>query len=199
MKTRTLQSAQKEEFEERILNYVDILYSTALRLTRNPQDAQDLVQETSLRAFRYRHRFQDGTNFKAWLFTILRNTFINEYRRRRRIPDLVDLEDVKDFLSSGDTPEERALHGTLPDSVHQAFLTLPEDYRFVVILADLEGLTYREIAGILGVPMGTVMSRLYRGRKMLEQVLFDYGRSRGYLKDVRPERIRNQDLLAECA
>ncbi len=161
------------------------LYAAALRMTRNPSDAEDLVQETYLRAYRGFEGFREGTNLKAWLYRILTNTFINQYRAKRRRPEQVDLDDVEDFfiykrlggLEAADaerTPETEVLE-SIPDSdVKAALESIPEQFRMAVILADIEGFSYKEIAEILDVPIGTVMSRIHRGRRQLQQRLWEY-------------------------
>jgi RNA polymerase sigma-70 factor, ECF subfamily len=182
----------RRRFEVEALPYLDRLYSGALRLTRNPSDAEDLVQETLLRAFRAFHQFRRGTNIRAWLFRILTNTFINEYRKRRREPKTVPMEQhVEDWYlysrlaDEGLEPSaEASVLESLPDEeVQRALSSLPEPFRIAVLLADVEGFSYREIAEITGVPVGTVMSRLHRGRKTLEKELWDVMRRRGLVRD----------------
>jgi len=161
------------------------LYAAALRMTRNPSDAEDLVQETYLRAYRGFGGFKEGTNLKAWLYRILTNTFINTYRAKKRRPDQVDLDDVEDFyifrrlggLEAAEaerTAETEALAALPDDEVKQALESIPEQFRMAVILADIEGFSYKEIAEILDVPIGTVMSRIHRGRRQLQKLLWDY-------------------------
>ncbi len=182
----------RRRFEAEALPYFDRLYAGALRLTRNPSDAEDLVQETLLRAFRAFHQFRSGTNIRAWLFRILTNTFINEYRKRRRQPQTVPMEQhVEDWYlysrlaDEGLEPSaEASVLESLPDEdVQRALSSLPEPFRIAVLLADVEGFSYREIAEITGVPTGTVMSRLHRGRKTLEKELWDVMRRRGLVRD----------------
>lgn len=170
------------------LPYADALFGTALRLTRNRQDAEDLLQETYLRAFSHYDSFREGTNLKAWLYRILRNGFINGYRHRKAGPREVDLEKreasfeaaLEEVTPSAPTPEDEIVARTLDGDVARALAALPEDFRIVVELADLQDFTYREVAEILEIPLGTVMSRLYRGRRLLEEALLSYGRRRGY-------------------
>ena len=171
------------------LPYADALYGTAVRLTRNRHDAEDLLQETYLRAFARYDTFQEGTNLKAWLFRILKNVFISGYRQRRAGPVEVDLagteggvEAAADEAAEGrePSPEERLLAGSLDGEVARALASLPEEFRLAVDLADLQDFSYREVADILEIPLGTVMSRLYRGRRLLEDALRAYGRRRGY-------------------
>ena len=184
------------------LPYIDSLYNSALRLTRHSQDAEDLLQETYLKAYKYYHRFQEGTNLRAWLFKIMKNTFINNYRRKKLRPAQSDFAEIEDaFESSIDeglrfrfkNPEEEFLEGMLDEGVQKALDELPEDYRMVVLFADLEGFAYKEIASILDIPVGTVMSRLYRGRKRLENVLLAYARDHGYMRGMgEPSKMRSR-------
>ncbi len=181
--------SMREAFEALALEHFDALYNTALRLTRNPSEAQDLLQETYFKAYRFFHRFEPGTNVKAWLFTILRNTYINTYRktvRRQR----VDFDQVAHLYAAPETSPEWADRGSVEemlrhvvqDDVKRALDELPEDYRTVVLLADLEDCSYKEIAVIVGCPVGTVMSRLFRGRRLLRKSLADFARKAGYIK-----------------
>ncbi len=170
------------------LPYADALFGTALRLTRNRQDAEDLLQETYLRAFSHYDSFQEGTNLKAWLFRILRNGFINGYRQKKAGPREVDLERgdtsfeeaLEEVTPAAPTPEDEIVAKTLDGDVSRALGALPEDFRIVVELVDLQDFSYREVSEILEIPLGTVMSRLYRGRRLLEETLLSYGRRRGY-------------------
>lgn len=170
--------------EAEALAQIDALYRTALRLTRNPADAEDLVQEAYLRAFRALDRFQAGTNLRAWLFKILTNAFINEYRRRSRQPRSTSLDDTEEYyvfnhlIDSGIqphavSPEEEVLRRIPDASVVHALESLAPEFRQVVLLADVEGFAYREIAEILDIPIGTVMSRLHRARRRLQRLLVD--------------------------
>jgi RNA polymerase sigma-70 factor (ECF subfamily) len=188
-------------FKSGELPYADALYGSALRLTRNRQDAEDLLQETFLRAYAHYDGFTEGTNLKAWLFRILKNAFINGYRRTKAGPREVDLgaggDEALDVARSkvpeagpGATPEDGLLAATLDQGVADALAALPEDFRLVVELVDLQDFSYREVADILEVPLGTVMSRLYRGRRLLESALLDYGRRRNYLGPEEPARTR---------
>jgi RNA polymerase sigma-70 factor (ECF subfamily) len=184
--------ADQARFAELAMPYMDALYSAALRLTRNPSDAEDLVQETYLRAYRGFGGFEEGTNLRAWLYKILNNTFINIYRAKKRRPQEVDLGETEDFflfrrlggLQAADarrTPETEVLDQIPEPVVKEALEALPEQFRMAVILADVEGFSYKEIAEILDVPIGTVMSRLHRGRKQLQSRLWDFASHRGLI------------------
>ncbi|OGK83847.1 MAG: hypothetical protein A2050_02915 [Candidatus Rokubacteria bacterium GWA2_73_35] len=180
---------RSREFEEVALVHLDALYRSALRLTRNRAEAEDVVQDTCLRAFRSFHRFNPGTNCRAWLFTILRNTFLNRVRGAGR--ELYEgdagsawdalVERASDRAGGGATPEEQFLETALHGDVDRALRALPLAFREPIVLVDLEGLSYREAAEVLGCPVGTVMSRLSRGRRLLRRALGDFAREHGYV------------------
>jgi RNA polymerase sigma-70 factor (ECF subfamily) len=186
--------ADQANFERDALQYSRQLYSAAMRMARNPADAEDLVQETFLKAYRAYDTFQEGTNLKAWLYRILTNTYINKYRKESRRPSEVDLGDVEDLylyrrLGSEDTAEasrtteDRVLDGLVESDIKTAVEELPENFRIPVLLADLEGFSYKEIAEILDIPIGTVMSRLHRGRKAMQKRLWEFASQRGLVPE----------------
>jgi RNA polymerase sigma-70 factor, ECF subfamily len=176
-----------DAFESEALSHLDALYRTGLRMTRSEADAEDLVQETYIRALRHRDQFTPGTNMKAWLFRILTNTFINSYRKRSTQPQTTELDDVEEstlYRHMTDTgggaaePEREVLDNVVDTEVQQALEDLPERFRTVVLL-DVEGFSYKEIAEVLEIPIGTVMSRLHRGRRFLQKRLYDLAREHG--------------------
>jgi RNA polymerase sigma-70 factor, ECF subfamily len=184
-------AANRARFEEEALKHLDALYRTALRMTRNPSDAEDLVQDALVRAYRFYDRFEPGTNFRAWLFKILTNTYINNYRRKQGRPQESSLEDTEEFFLynqlSGDGSGERVtdvedtvLDGLGADAIQRAIDQLPPQFRTTVQLSDVEGLSYAEIAEATGVAKGTVMSRLFRGRRQLQRALWDQAEAAGF-------------------
>ncbi len=186
--------ADQADFERDAMQYTRQLYSAAMRMSRNPADAEDLVQETYLKAYRAYHTFQEGTNLKAWLYRILTNTYINKYRKDSRRPSEVDLGTVEDMYlyrrlgseesaEAARTTEDRVLDGLVESDIKQAVEELPESFRMPVLLADLEGFSYKEIAEILDIPIGTVMSRLHRGRKAMQKRLWEFAKQRGLLPE----------------
>ena len=202
--------ANQADFAEQAMPFMDQLYSHALRMTRNPADAEDLVQETYLKAYRGFGGFQEGTNLRAWLFRILTNAYINTYRKKQRRPDETDLGDVEDMFMYrrlggaesavlGRSAEEELFEHLTEGEIKDAIEALPEQYRDAVLLADVDGFAYKEIAEILDVPIGTVMSRLHRGRKRLQQQLYEFGRRRGLVSDDGPDDNQPVDGVAVAA
>jgi len=181
-----------KEFEETALVHLDLLYNTALQMTRNAQDAEDLVQETFVRAYRFFDKFEKGTNCKAWLFKIMRNNFINNYRKKAKEPARVDFEDVESTFTADANKEmlseaaklqpDQIFDKLVEDDVRNAMESLPEDFRTAIVLSDIEGLSYQEIADILQCPIGTVRSRISRGRKFLQKRLYDFAKKKGITK-----------------
>jgi RNA polymerase sigma-70 factor (ECF subfamily) len=198
----TVTHEQGWDFETAAMPYVDSLYNTAYRMTRNSEDAEDLVQETYLKAYKYYDKFEEGTNFKAWLFKIMKNTFINNYRKKKLTPHKIDFSEIEESYerviqkNAPDLirdPESEIFQDMMDADVKRALDSLPHDYKMVVLLADIEGFSYKEIAEILDCPVGTVMSRLYRGRKMLERTLLDYARKYGYIRgEAEPAKMRSR-------
>jgi RNA polymerase sigma-70 factor (ECF subfamily) len=186
-------NASNEDFEAGVLAQLDSLYRTALRMTNNTQEAEDLVQETMLKAFRFAHTYQPGTNLRAWLFRILNTSAINRYRKQATHPTPTSLPEGEDFylynrirdlsgqeLTQG--ADEEVLNQYLDEDVHEALNNLPPNFRMAVMLADIEGLSYKEIADALQIPIGTVMSRISRARRQLQKSLWHYAQQQGYVK-----------------
>ena len=185
--------ADQATFTDVAMEFMPGLYSAALRMTRNRADAEDLVQETYLKAYRSYGSFTEGTNLRAWLYRILTNTYINNYRAKKRRPEIADVEDVEDLYlyrhlagdqsaGLGRSAEDEALDHFTDTDVKAAIESLPDTFRMAVLLADVEGFSYKEIAEITDVPIGTVMSRIHRGRKALQKALVDRGRTRGLVR-----------------
>jgi RNA polymerase sigma-70 factor (ECF subfamily) len=181
---------KQRDFQKEAMQHIDALYNFALRMTNDQEDAEDLVQETYMKAYRFFDSFEKGTNCKAWLFRILKNSYINKYRKEAKEPDKVDYDDIKEFYhtvkhSSTDSNDmqEKIFGSLLDDEVSRALEGLPEDFREVVQLCDIEGFTYEEIANMVDCPIGTVRSRLHRGRKVLRDRLLDYAKLKGYKVD----------------
>jgi RNA polymerase sigma-70 factor, ECF subfamily len=177
---------KRESFEREALVHLDSLYRVALRLTGNAADADDLVQETMLKAYRAWHQYERGTNAKGWLLTILRHAFINEYRRRTRHPETVDVDTIEPFAVfseiQDDDPQGAFFDKIVDDEVLKAIDQLPEAFRETLVLSDVEGMSYQEIAKILEIPVGTVKSRLFRARQLLQGRLYKYAVDNGYIK-----------------
>ena len=182
--------AEQARFTDLAMEYMPALYSAALRMTRNPSDAEELVQETYLKAYRAFASFTEGTNLKAWLYRILTNTYINSYRAAKRRPEISDVEDVEDLYlyrrlspnsgaGFGRSAEDEVLETFTDDAVKSALESLPDAFRIAVLLADVEGFSYKEIAEITDVPIGTVMSRIHRGRRALQKALLEFAQGRG--------------------
>ena len=187
--------SDRADFADQAMEHMASLYTAALRMTRNPADAEDLVQETYLKAYRAFATFKEGTNLKAWLYKILTNTFINSYRSRKRRPEQTELDDVEDLylyrrlggleaVSLGRSAEEEVMEHFTEGDVKAAVEDLPEQFRMAVLLADVEGFSYKEIAEILDIPIGTVMSRLHRGRRALQKALHEFAVQRGLTPPV---------------
>jgi len=190
--------ADQATFVEQAMELMPSLYAAAMRMTRNPADAEDLVQETYLKAYRGFGGFQEGTNLKAWLYRILTNTFINQYRARKRRPEESELDEVEDLYlyrrlggleaaQAGRSAEDELMDYFTDHEVKEAIESLPEQFRLAVLLADVEGFAYKEIAEILDIPIGTVMSRLHRGRKALQKKLYEFATERGLAERASPE------------
>jgi RNA polymerase sigma-70 factor (ECF subfamily) len=187
--------ADQQDFADQAMEFAPQLYSAALRMTRNPADAEDLVQEAYLRGFRSFHTFEQGTNLRAWLFRILTNAYINKYRAKQRRPMETDLGEIEDLYlyrrigsmeaaAASMSAEEQFLDIFTDDEVKTALENLPDNFRLPVLLADVEGFAYKEIAEMLDIPIGTVMSRLHRGRKAMQRALYDYAEARGLTRSA---------------
>lgn len=177
-----------KEFEREAVPHMDILYNYALRMTGNQDDASDLLQETFMKAYRFWDKYEKGTNIRAWLFRIMKNSYINRYRKETKEPDTVDYDKIQNYYSvirdestDPNDLQEKIFGGLFEDAVAHAIESLPEDFRTVVILCDIEGLTYEEISEFVDCPIGTVRSRLHRGRRMLRAKLLEYAKKRGYV------------------
>lgn len=180
---------KQRAFEREALPHMDLLYNYALRMTFNAADAEDLVQETYLKAFRFWDSYEQGTNIRAWLFRIMKNAYINRYRKEKKEPETVEYQEIENFYNSvresaaeSSDLQESVFNNLLEDDVANAIAALPEDFRTVVILCDIEELTYEEVAEFLDCPIGTVRSRLHRGRKLLRAQLTEFARKRGYVE-----------------
>lgn len=190
------------DFNSSQLPYRDQLFKTALRMTRSVEESEDLLQETYLKAYRSYHQFTEGTNLKAWLFRIMKNSFINSYRRNKTAPTLMDFDELRDsgegFEELGpsiESPEVDLLGRELDAEISGALMALPHHYRMAVLMVDLQGLSYQEVADALAVPIGTIMSRLYRGRKKLEEAMLSFGRRANYVSEA-PRRRRDEEARA---
>jgi RNA polymerase sigma-70 factor (ECF subfamily) len=193
------------DFNSAELPYYNQLYKTALRMTRSVADTEDLIQETYLKAYRYYQGFEEGTNLKAWLFRIMKNNFINTYRKKRATPqhlELDELRDAGDELSAAELrlgemgPEAKVVAEEMDIDIANAVNSLPHDYKMALLLVDIQGHTYQEVADILAVPVGTVMSRLYRGRAKIEKALLTFGKEKNYISSA-PEKLRDADIDLE--
>ncbi|MEX0844688.1 MAG: sigma-70 family RNA polymerase sigma factor [Balneolaceae bacterium] len=181
---------KQKDFDDEIIPHMDALYNFALRLTTDPNDAEDLVQDTIVKAYRFFSSYEKGTNAKAWMFRILKNSFINNYRKTSKKPSQVDYDEVSSYYETirGESTETSDLESLMfremmDDDLSEALSHLPEDFRTVVLLCDVDGYTYEEIANMLDVPIGTIRSRLHRGRNLLKTELLEYARKRGYTGD----------------
>jgi len=185
-------NARRKAFDAETVPHLDALYRTALRMTKNVNDAEDLVQETYVKAYRFWDKFEPGSNARAWLFKIMTNVFINEYRSKSRSPVAVNVDELDDsFLygqlattTPGDNPERQLAAKIFDEDVKRAIENLPDDFRLVVVLSFIEGFSYQEIAEIADLQLGTVKSRLHRGRKLLQKELLDYAIKNGFIKDT---------------
>jgi RNA polymerase sigma-70 factor (ECF subfamily) len=181
---------KQEDFNDEIIPHLDALYNFGLRLTADPNDAEDLVQDTIVKAYRFFSSYEKGTNAKAWLFRILKNSYINNYRKKSKKPSEVDYDEVASFYESiraerteTSDLEDKMFRDLIDDDLSKALNSIPEDFRTVVLLCDVEDFTYEEIANMLDVPIGTIRSRLHRGRNLLKAQLMEYAEKRGYTGD----------------
>lgn len=192
-KQKKMNSPDRDAFHEEAIPHLDALYGTALRMTKSESDAEDLIQETMLKAFRYFDKYERGTNCKAWLFKIMTNTFINRYRKKQKRKEFLVDDDYRPLQERAEAPEHTPFHENFEseehlyfkmfgDEVKRALEEIPVDFRMVVLLADLQDFAYKEIAEIMDCPIGTVMSRLYRGRRMLQAQLAEYAQAQGYIE-----------------
>lgn len=198
---------KRAEFERQALVHTDALYGAAYRLTRNARDAEDLVQDSLLRAYRFWDSFEQDSNCKAWLLRIVTNTFINEYQRKKRSREVLDAATAEQDATDGvlvhadatdrQSPERAMLDKSVSDDVQRALDALPDDFRTAVVLCDVQGLSYKEIADIMGTPVGTVMSRLFRGRKLLAATLREFAVSQGYVRDAAAKAAAAEKLTTE--
>jgi RNA polymerase sigma-70 factor (ECF subfamily) len=204
VKQRAKREARKE-FEAACISHLDALYASALKLTRSASDAEELVQDTFVKAFKFQHKFEWGTNLKAWLFRIQTNTFINDYRRKgheRRYVERAATESIYDEVLNAEAqayaanPETHAFNKFMVEEIEHALEDLPDDFRLVVVLADLQGFSYKEVAEIIGCPIGTVMSRLHRGRRLLQHALIDYAVDAGVITPRGVDKGSATDLEA---
>jgi len=198
----TIENTTAWDFNSGKLPYYDQLYKTALRMTRSVPESEDLLQETYLKAFRYYSGFEEGTNLKAWLFRIMKNNFINGYRKRKIQPQHVELDELRDSNEDAwgsdagvveESPEAAAMSEEMDEDVARAINALPHDYKMALLLVDIQGQTYQEVADMLEVPVGTVMSRLYRGRAKVEKALMTYGKRYNYLTSA-PQKVRDNSI-----
>ena len=201
-----MNASERKAYQEEAVPHIDALYGTALRLTKSESDAEDLIQETMLKAFRYFDKYENGTNCKAWLFKIMHNTFINRYRKKQKRKEYLVDDDYRPLQERAEAPEHTPFHEDYDseeqlyfkmfgDEVKAALEEVPVDFRMVVLLADLQDFAYKEIAEIMDCPIGTVMSRLYRGRRMLQSELADYAKAEGYISPE--DEQEQQDQQAE--
>jgi RNA polymerase sigma-70 factor (ECF subfamily) len=204
----TTATHDRARFEDEAFQHLDSLYRTALRMTRNPEDADDLVQDTLVRGFRFYDRYQPGTNFRAWLFRILTNTYINSYRKKQARPQESSLDDTEEFFlynqlanqgEAADKVEDTVLDQLGADAIQRAIDELPPQFRTTVQLADVEGLSYQEVAEALNIAKGTVMSRLFRGRRLLQRALWDQARMAGYAEGSKVQASRMPEQHTEPA